>query len=309
MVTKGDKIAFAMVLLLAVGAFFFFRNSNYANAAVPDDQKDGKGKKGKKESKGHSKGEGAAADGNIVIQQKWEMPKSLNEISGISWIGNGRFACVQDEEGKIFIYSTTSGNVEREIAFGAAGDYEAIAHVGTTAYVMRSDGVIFEVSGYAGTKPAVKQYSTHLTARQDVEGLCYDARNNRLLLAIKGRELDSKDFKGIYAFDLKSKSLAAVPVYKVDMTGAGGAGKGNKLQPSDIAIHPATRELYILDGPNSRLLVMGEDGKTRNLYQLNTKDFAQPEGIDFTPEGELYISNEANKAAGNILKVGISPAN
>jgi len=44
----------------------------------------------------------------ITIVKKWDMPKSLAEISGLSYMDRQRFACVQDELGKIFIYNTTS---------------------------------------------------------------------------------------------------------------------------------------------------------------------------------------------------------
>ncbi len=57
-----------------------------------------------------------------------------------------------------------------------------------------------------------------MTAKQDVEGLAYDPKNNRLLLSIKGKEPGNEDYKGIYSFDLSSKKLAVTPVYKIDLT-------------------------------------------------------------------------------------------
>jgi len=43
----------------------------------------------------------------------------------------------------------------------------------------------------------------------------------------------------------------------------------------------------------------------KNLYHLSNSDFAQPEGIGFTDEGDQYISNEGKSGAGNILKVSV----
>lgn len=74
--------------------------------------------------------------------------------------------------------------------------------------------------------------------------------------------------------------------------------------PSAIGIHPATRGIYITDGPGARLLVMDASGNIESLHQLG-KDFAQPEGLTFSPRGELFISNEGTKQPGNILKVEI----
>ena len=133
------------------------------------------------------------------------MPKELTEISGLSYMDGQRFACVQDELGKIFIYNAASSSVEKEISFGAAGDYEGLAVVDETIWVLRADGKLFEVSNMNAAKPSVKEYGTHLTLKQDPEGLCYDKKNNRLLIAIKGAEPGTENYKGIYAFDLQFK--------------------------------------------------------------------------------------------------------
>ena len=79
----------------------------------------------------------------------------------------------------------------------------------------------------------------------------------------------------------------------------------NKIQPSDLEVHPGTGEVYIVDGPGPRLLIMDSEGNKKNLYQLSSSDFPQPEGIAFNDAGELFISNEGSSGAGNILKVEI----
>ena len=150
-------------------------------------------------------------------------------------------------------------------------------------------------------------HTTHLTEKQDVEGLCYDKKNNRLLLSIKEEEADTKDYKGIYAFDLSTKKLSADPIHKIDLKHSiwNDVKDKDKIKPADLDVHPSTGDIYILDGPDPKILVMGADGSKKNLYFLNTDEFAQPEGISFTNTGDLYISNEGKKGTGNILKVSI----
>ena len=80
-----------------------------------------------------------------------------------------------------------------------------------------------------------------------------------------------------------------------------GAGK-MKFKPSGIAIHPITKELYIISSVNKALVVAGQDGKIKDAYQLDPAVFKQPEGITFTPWGDLLISNEAAEVGSpNIL--------
>lgn len=252
-----------------------------------------------------------SANAPITIIKKWNMPKELTEISGLSYKDEKQFACVQDELGKIFIYNTSTSSVEKEILFGAAGDYEELAVVDKTIWVLRADGKLFEVSNLDAAKPTVKEYSTHLTIKQDSEGLCYDKKNHRLLVAIKGAEPGTEDYKGIYAFDIASKTMAKQPVYKIDLLdkvfGNNGSGKKKKgsINPSGIAIHPVTGDIYIIDGRHPQLLVIDASGKIKKLYQLSAKDFSQPEGIAFNSAGDLFIANEGTNQPGNILQVKI----
>jgi uncharacterized protein YjiK len=308
--TKVEKIAFGVLAILTVFAFIFwkdiksFTGKNAGFAKVKSEKDDD----GKKKDKKNKKEDNNASDSSIKIVEKWDMPSGLKEISGIAYINKNRFACVQDELGKIFIFNTATGEVEKEIQFAGAGDYEGIAVVDETAYIMRADGKLFEVKNYSSEKHATAEYDTHLTSKQDVEGLCYDEKNNRLLLAIKGREPNSKDYKGIYAFDLASKKIATTPAIKIDLTHNiwSGTKSKNKIQPSDIDVHPVTGDVYIVDGADSKLLVMGADGSKKKLYQLNDTDFPQPEGMAFNQEGELFISNEGRTGTGNILKISFN---
>ncbi len=307
MVTKVEKIAFIVLGIIVVLGFVFWKDARtlMSRNSIALQEKPQKEKK-KKDKTAGNKEEQANTQG-ISIRKKWELPSSLKEISGIAFIDNNRIACVQDEEGTIYIFNRTNGKVEKEIPFGKAGDYEGIAIVGTTAYVQRADGKIFEVADYNSGKPSVTEHSTPLTAKQNVEGLGYDKKNNRLLLAIKGKEPASDEYKGIYAFDLSSKKMATEPVVKIDLTHDiwKDISKKNKIQPSDLEVHPSTGDLYIVDGADPKLLVMDERGNKKNLYQLSDNDFMQPEGIAFSEAGELFISNEGRTGSGNILEVSI----
>lgn len=305
--TKIEKFVLAIVTVLSVSAFIFWKDIRFVavgQAEVGKVKSNGGGKNDRKE-KNDKEGE-ETTHTDITIVQKWEMPPELKEISGIAYINENRFACVQDELGKIFIYNTASRKVEEVIDFAGTGDYEGISIVGSTAYIQRADGKIFEVKNY-DSEPSVIEHNTHLTAKQDVEGLAYDKKNNRLLLAIKGKEANNNEYKGIYAFDLSSKQMETKPAYKIDLTHAiwNNVKSKNKIQPTDLEVHPATGDLYIIDGPGPQLLVMGGDGSKKKLYQLNSSDFSQPEGIAFTQKGELFISNEGRTGPGNILRVSV----
>jgi len=78
------------------------------------------------------------------------------------------------------------------------------------------------------------------------------------------------------------------------------------MQPSDLEVLPATGDLYITDGANPKLLIMDAQGKPKALHHLSKSDFPQPEGISFSPSGELYLSSEGDKGSGLIARVEVA---
>ncbi len=267
-----------------------------------DSKQEDKGKK-KKDKK-------VVVSERVQILDKWDMPAILKEVSGIAYLGPNRFACVQDEAGTIFIYNTATSQIEKQVSFGSAGDYEGIAVTGKTAYVVSSDGKLYEIENLEQDKPDVKTYTTSLTSEQNIEGLCYDKKQNRLLLAIKGADANDPDNKGIYAFDLQSKKLKSEPVYKINLNDPAFARLSSKktnanMQPSEINVHPVSGDIYLTEATKPKLLILENSGKIKNLLMLNPKEFSQPEGLTFSPNGDLFISNEGKKEAGNIVKVKI----
>lgn len=248
---------------------------------------------------------------NIKVVQQWDLPRIMEEVSGINYLEDGRMACVQDEEGKIFIYNLSDNKIDRTINFANKGDFEGIAVVGQKAYVLRSDGVLFEVADIRAEHPEVIEHNTPLTEDQNVEGLCYDEANNRLLLAIKDTEIQKgADYKGIYAFDLKTDELDTEPVYKLSFmdpifVDLNDMGNSDVFRPSEINIHPKTGEIYLLDAEVPKMLILSKDWKPKALYVFSLEDFPQPEGITFSPEGRMFISNEGEWNPANILEVSI----
>lgn len=300
------KYVIGMVLLV-VAAGFVFRNDinqlliadSFATASAKEEKK----KEGKK---GEGKKEKTPQDAAVQLEQQWTLPPVLREVSGIAYMDKDRFACIQDEDGVIYIYNRAEDEIEKEIPFAGPGDYEGIALNEGTAYVVRADGQLYEVPLDRGQK-GVKTFRTPLTEAHNVEGLFYDKGGNRLLLAIKDDEPHTKAYKGIYAFDLGSNTFVENPVFKINLKDPvlqqSGGKKEKAIKPSEVAIHPVTGEIYITDGPAARLLVLHANGNAKRLYHLGN-DFPQAEGIAFSPDGTLFISNEG-KERGNIIQVAL----
>ena len=244
---------------------------------------------------------------DYTIVTTWKMPEILNEVSGISWISENIIACVEDEDGIIFIYDLKKEKVIQEIAFAGAGDYEGIAVNGKDAYVMRSDGLIYEVSRFRESEPKITTFQTAFTASNNIETLALDPKRNSLVITPKDRDRKD-DFKGLYYIPLDSRTMEAKPAIRINMDDEAFKDYQKKkmyrtFNPSDVAIHPTTSDYYVLEGKNPKLAILDSDGTIEKVYKLDKDDFGQPEGITFSPSGRLFISNEAGKDEATIVEV------
>ena len=241
------------------------------------------------------------------------LPSVLHEISGLTYLDSLKFACIQDENGILFIYDARDRKIIRQFKFFSKGDYEGIARVDDTIYVLRSDGVLFEIADYKSDSIIVVPYQTNIPSK-DNEGLCYDSENRRLLIACKestGKGDLSKDYRYIFAFNPDSMHLVPDPVFSFEIEELKDFAKTNniklplkgkkkglkvetvlKLQASEIAIHPLSKRIYILSAEDFMLFIFDKTGKIEQMVKLNHNLFNQPEGIAFLENGDMLISNE-----------------
>jgi uncharacterized protein YjiK len=240
----------------------------------------------------------------------------LQEISGLTFSNDHKsLLTLQDEAGILFWLNPESGAIEKQVTFKAdGGDFEDLATVGETIYVLRSKGVISAIENAQDEKNIKVTVfdKTPLQKTADTEGLCYDEKNNRLLIACKGATSDPFS-RAIWSFDLKTKEYATAPVFEISLKQvqayltSQSADKEEfkkffeateaefNFGPSAIAIHPKTGDYYILSSVGKILLITDTSGKIKGVEKLQKKVHSQPEGIIFGTDATLYISNEGKK--------------
>ena len=201
----------------------------------------------------------------------------------------------------MFLYDLNNKIIEKIIPFAKDGDYEDIAIKDSTAYVLRSDGTIFEIQNYLNAPKTIK-YKTFLKYKDNSEGLFYDVIKNRLLIVCKENS-DDKNTRFVYEFLLKENSLNPNPVLEISQKRLKKAYRiKDKFSPSGIAIHPISKNIFILSSVGKMLAKFSPKGNLLKIYSLDYSHFIQPEGISFDNNGDLYISNEAKNNKANILK-------
>jgi hypothetical protein len=231
------------------------------------------------------------------------MPDSLKEISGIQYKNENMIVCIEDNRGIIYFYNTQKKEVADKINFEPKGDFEDLAIVKDKIYALRSDGIIFEIP-FASK---IKEYKTNLSWKNNAEGLCYDGRNNTLLIACKDKGGDNlkKHQKAIYSFSLTDYKLSEKPVLIIDLAELKMETSFKHIlafSPSGIALNPLTNHLFVISAKGNLLLELNETGHILFVKKLPEKLFSQPEGICFSPSGDLMISNEGKEGRGTILR-------
>jgi len=252
----------------------------------------------------------------------FELPDKLKEISALSFDDQfQKLYVVQDENGLVFIIDKKTGEVEQEIEFHKDGDYEGIEVVGEVVYIVKSTGTVYELKNFGKEDQEMEKYNLFLSRENDVEGLCFDPLKNKLLMACKGVPATGESFevirnkKVVYGFDIDTKEIDSIPMYNIQLDGiekclhssttikdteklhAHFVSEEEELNfsPSGIAIHPQTKNVYVLSSAGKTMIVLNPTGEVIYIERLNKEIHRQPEGIAFDQDGTLYISNEGNK--------------
>ena len=227
----------------------------------------------------------------------------LREISGICpGMNQAELFAIQDEEGTMFIINHVTGGEVGRIKFDKNRDYEGIARKGNEIFVLEKDGDIHHFTYTEGeVETSAQKLETDFSYRNDTEGICYDSLTGHLLIVPKEKELnvdpeDDDRRHGIYSFDLSTGRLNPQPDYFIDEVAVGKAVFGSNrpylFKPSGIAVDPVTHNLFVLSAAGNVLVVINRESQIQHVELLESKTFAQPEGITFGENGELFISSE-----------------
>lgn len=229
----------------------------------------------------------------------------LEEISGLSYYPKDTSVfAINDEQGILFkIYLRKEIQIKKwQFSFDA--DYEDVLLVDSTFYALQSNG---DLTGFTfkNDKPDyLEKYKFPVEGRNEFESLYYDEDSEKLVIICKDCESDTKKIISAYTFDPKERAFSKKAFYAIDADRVKDLmhNSNAKFKASAAAVHPLTKELYVLSSTTNSMMVTDKKGDIKGIYYLDTKIFKQPEGITFTPSGDMLISNEgADIGAGNIL--------
>ncbi|MFL5744101.1 MAG: SdiA-regulated domain-containing protein [Niastella sp.] len=225
-----------------------------------------------------------------------KLPVELDEISGVAFYAKDTSVfAVGDEFGWLYKIPLTGGKPIHKWKFSANGDYEDLVMVDKVFYVLQSNGNITAFT-FDDQNRILTQQVDFPSRGNEFEILYYDPHLFKLTLICKDCESDKKKALTAFYFNLLNKHFDDST--SIDVTALANmiGEKKIKFKPSAAAINPVTDELYILSSINKLLVIADRQGNPKQAYPIDEGLFKQPEGITFTPEGNMIISNESAKS-------------
>ncbi|MCE7055197.1 hypothetical protein LZF95_10965 [Algoriphagus sp. AGSA1] len=245
--------------------------------------------------------------------QKIILQSEMEEISGLEWVGTDQLWAIEDESSIIYRLDTMSGKILRKRKFAKNKDIEDLLVVNQVAWVLQSNGTLYEVSSPLSKNQKTSQYHFPVKKKRDIEAIVASKTEPYLFVFCKACKWDiGPDQASIFRFDLTTKRYDSIPfsaLKREDMQPLLQTIKTEplKIQPSAAAWHPIEDLIYILSSSGKWLCITDTDFTPKEVYRLNPRLFKQPEGITFDPQGNMYISNEAQDGNANILKFTYNP--
>ncbi len=222
------------------------------------------------------------------------LPQVLDEISGIAYYPKDTsvFAII-DEDGILFKIPLMNPSNVKEWRFDKQRDFEDLVYKDSTFYVLVSNGDIDKLT-FVNDKIEVEKIDFPNASKKvnEFESLYYNADSGKMVLLCKQCEEDKKSMLSSFYFDDSLQQFQNYSTIETAPLFQKMGSKKEKIKPSAAAINPVTKDLYVLCSVNKLIFIQNAEGKLKDVITLNPKLYKQPEGIAFTPAGDLIISNE-----------------
>ena len=222
------------------------------------------------------------------------MPRRLREVSGLALTGDGRLLAVTDETAIVYEIEIDEMRLVKAFALGeptVRGDFEGIAVLDETVYLLTSNGVIYmSPEGGDGERVAFSRHDTGLGDYCEFEGLA--VHGDALLLLCKEMRSAAHDLR-LYTWwpdaalrdSPRETSLPEREILAV-------LGE-DRLRPSGITVDRTNGNRLIVAARQAALIELDQEGGLVDAIILPEKNkHRQAEGIELTADRRLLIADE-----------------
>ncbi|MDH3647792.1 MAG: SdiA-regulated domain-containing protein [Gammaproteobacteria bacterium] len=231
---------------------------------------------------------------------QWKLPSKLREISGLVF-HDGRLFTHNDQLGIVYEIDYREARLVKAFALGkktVRADFEGIAAVGDTFYMVTSNGRLFIArEGGNGERVPYKSYKTKLGRRCEIEGLAHDVPGKRLLLVCK--QPRSNELKGriaIFVWSLEQERILESETIMVKHSAIHDLLSTKHFNPSGIEVDSHTGHLLLIAARQHAIAEIDLNGQVITAFQLPLASrHRQAEGIALTADRDLIVADEGGR--------------
>jgi uncharacterized protein YjiK len=255
-----------------------------------------------------------------------ELPRELDEISGLAFSPDGRLFAHGDERGILWQLDPRTGRILKRfaLAFGptmqpymgkrpkpdvVTGDFEDIQIVGERFFLLSSNGVLVEFhEGQDGERVPYRAFDTGLSRSCELEGLSYDPSTHSLLLLCK--HAYPKAWRRqivVLGWSIDTRRLDPEPRLRVPESLVARVTGLAEFHGSALAVAPESDAMVLVAGPQRRIIEVSRSGELVAGKALKPKLHRQPEGLAFAPDRTMLISDEAGGGRATLTAYAYRP--
>jgi len=223
------------------------------------------------------------------------LPAEIEEISGLTYYGKDKSVfAINDENGILYKITPGSQTKMHRWKFAKQGDFEDLVLHKQVFYILQSNGTIYVVKFTNINNIETQVVSFPFGDKNEFEAMYYDSALNKMIMVCKDCEDEKKKALATFAFDMATRSFSQSPFSIPTKKLAEALGvKKFKFKAAAAAVHPIDGQLYIISSIYKLLIIVGDDGNIKQFYKLSPALFKQAEGLTFSNDGTMIISNEA----------------
>ena len=228
--------------------------------------------------------------------KQWKLPGRLREISGLALTPDERLFAVTDETAIVYELDYSEGRVVKQFALGSPAvraDFEGIAVLGDTIWLMTSDGLLFAAKeGPDDSSVRYRRFDTGHGDYCELEGLGQDPAAGTLILVCKETHKKENDLM-MFEWSATVEGIEHVRSIVIPDSSIEDEIDEKRISPSGITIDPQTGERIIVAARQDALVRLKADGSLSEAIILKKKGrHKQAEGIELTRDGRMLIADE-----------------
>jgi hypothetical protein len=252
---------------------------------------------------GATSGELARYDLDARPDDTWELPKALQEISGLALDSAGRLFAHDDEQAIVYQLDPGTHRVIKRFSFGqpaVRGDFEAIAVVGDRVILGTSDGVLY--AGEEGQDGHSVPYVMHATGAGrfcEIEGMTPEGREALLFACKAPRTRALAGHLAVLRWSLGRKALDSRPYLFVPLAEVTRPLKGSDFRPSEL-VRTRAGHYLVLAAREHAIVELTGAGEVVAVASLRHHDHPQAEGLAVGADGALLVADEGAGRRGTL---------